>query len=124
MLITTKNRIGTAHYDKKTQKITQLAARFQLDNRLDSMHYQRLHNSYGALLVVDSLGIYKGVPSHKTILLRENPKIHLGDLIDNIKPAIIIADGSNYPSFLARWKALARQKIQPFTALLERVVIP
>ena len=114
LLITTKNRIGTAHYDKKTQKITQLAVRFQLDNRLDSMHYQRLHNSYGALLVVDSLGIYKGVPSHKTILLRENPKIHLGDLIDNIKPAIIIADGSNYPSFVARWKATCEAKNTAF----------
>ena len=105
MLLTAENRIGIAHYDKKTEKITQLAARFQLDNRLDSMHYQQLHNSYGALLVVDSLGIYQGVQPHKIILLRENPKIHLGDLIDNIKPAIIIADGSNYPSFVARWKA-------------------
>lgn len=105
LLLTAENRIGMAHYDKKTEKITQLAARFQLDNRLDSMHYQQLHNSYGALLVVDSLGIYQGVEPHKIILLRENPKIHLGDLIDNIKPAIIIADGSNYPSFVARWKA-------------------
>ena len=39
MLLTAENRIGMAHYDKKTEKITQLAARFQLDNRLDSMHY-------------------------------------------------------------------------------------
>lgn len=52
-----------------------------------------------------SLGIYQGVQPRKVILLRENPKIHLGDLIGNIKPAIIIADRSNYPSFVARWKA-------------------
>tara|TARA_A100001011_G_scaffold389666_1_gene471594 strand:- start:1318 stop:1581 length:264 start_codon:yes stop_codon:yes gene_type:complete len=74
----------------------------------------RLHNSYGALLVVDSLGIYQGVQPHKIILLRENPKIYLGDLIDNIKPAIIIADGSKYPSFVARWKATCEAKKTAF----------
>ncbi len=58
LLLTTENRIGVAHYNKKTQKIVQLASRFQLDNRLDSMHYQQLHNSYEDLLVIDSLGIY------------------------------------------------------------------
>jgi competence protein ComEC len=94
-----------AHYGKKTEKIVQLAAQFQLDNRLDGMHFQQLHNSYEDLLVVDSLGIYKGVLPHKIVLLRQNPSIHLDDLIEQLKPQIIIADGSNYPSFVGRWKA-------------------
>ena len=46
LLFTIENRIGMAHYGKKTEKIMQLAARFQLDNRLDGMHFQRLHNRY------------------------------------------------------------------------------
>ena len=41
-----------------------------------------------------------------------------------LKPQIIIADGSNYPSFVGRWKATAKQETQGFTALLQRVVIP
>ena len=105
LLFTVENRIGMAHYGKKTEKIVQLAAQFQLDNRLDGMHFQRLHNSYEDLLVVDSLGIYKGVQPHKIVLLRQNPSIHLDDLIEQLKPQIIIADGSNYPSFVGRWKA-------------------
>lgn len=105
LLLTVENRIGMAHYGKKTEKIVQLAAQFQLDNRLDGMHFQRLHNSYEDLLVVDSLGIYKGVQPHKIVLLRQNPSIHLDDLIEQLKPQIIIADGSNYPSFVGRWKA-------------------
>ena len=105
LLFTVENRIGMAHYGKKTEKIVQLAAQFQLDNRLDGMHFQRLHNSYEDLLVVDSLGIYKGVLPHKIVLLRQNPSIHLDDLIEQLKPQIIIADGSNYPSFVGRWKA-------------------
>jgi competence protein ComEC len=99
---------------KKAKKIIQLAAHFKLDNSLDSIQYQRLDNSYGNLLVIDSSGIYKGIKPHKTILLRQNPKIHLGDVIDNLNPEIIIADGSNYPSFVARWKATSEAKNTAF----------
>lgn len=114
LLLTTENRIGMAHYDKKTEKIVQLASRFQLDNRLGGMQFQRLHNSYEDLLVIDSLGIYEGVQPHKIILLRQNPSIHLDDLIEQLKPEIIIADGSNYPSFVARWKATCEAKNTAF----------
>ena len=35
-------------------------------------------------------------------------------MIDNLKPEIIIADGSNYPSFVARWKATSEAKNTAF----------
>ena len=44
----------------------------------------------------------------------QSSKIHLGDMIDNIKPEIIIADGSNYPSFVARWKTTSEAKNTAF----------
>ena len=91
-----------------------MAAHFKLDNSLDSIRYQRLDNSYGNLLVIDSSGIYKGIKPHKAVLLRQNPKIHLGDVIDNLGPDIIIADGTNYPSFVARWKATCEAKNTAF----------
>jgi competence protein ComEC len=114
LILTTEQQIGIAHYEKKAKKIIQLATHFKLDNSLDSIQYQKLDNSYGNLLVIDSSGIYRGIKPHKTILLRQNPKIHLGDVIDNLNPEIIIADGSNYPSFVARWKATSKAKNTAF----------
>jgi competence protein ComEC len=34
----------------------------------------------------------------------------LDDVIEHIRPTIIIADGSNYPSFVARWDATCKAK--------------
>ena len=110
LVLTAEKEIAIAHFAKKTKKVMQLALRFQLENRLDSIRYQRLSNSYTDLLVIDSLGIYKGVQAHNRVLLRQSPKIHLDDVIEHIKPTIIIADGSNYPSFVARWQATCKAK--------------
>ena len=110
LVLTAEKEIAIAHFAKKTKKVMQLALRFQLENRLDSIRYQRLSNSYTDLLVIDSLGIYKGVQAHNRVLLRQSPKIHLDDVIEHIRPAIIIADGSNYPSFVARWQATCKAK--------------
>tara|TARA_E500000178_G_scaffold266213_1_gene263545 strand:- start:351 stop:527 length:177 start_codon:yes stop_codon:yes gene_type:complete len=46
--------------------------------------------------------------------LRQNPSIHLDDIIEQLKPEIIIADGSNYPSIVARWKATCEAKNTAF----------
>jgi competence protein ComEC len=110
LILTNEKEIAIAYYAKKTKKVMQLALQFQLDNRLDSIRFHRLNNSYTDLLVIDSLGIYKGVQAQDRVLLRQSPKIHLDDVIEHIKPTIIIADGSNYPSFIARWQATCKAK--------------
>lgn len=67
------------------------------------------------LLVIDSFGIYQ-VKNFKPdyILLRNSPKINLERLIDSLQPELIIADGSNYKSYLARWKATCIKRKRPF----------
>jgi competence protein ComEC len=67
------------------------------------------------LLVIDSFGIYQ-VTHFKPdyILLRNSPKINLERLIDSLQPELIIADGSNYKSYLARWKATCIKRKRPF----------
>lgn len=67
------------------------------------------------LLVVDSDGVYNVQKfSPNIILLRGSPKINLERLIALLKPAIIIADGSNYPSFKKQWKQTCIQQKTPF----------
>ncbi|WP_411766519.1 ComEC/Rec2 family competence protein [Winogradskyella sp. A3E31] len=67
------------------------------------------------VLVVDSLGVYM-VNSFQpdVVLLRESPKVNLNRLIDHIQPKLIIADASNYKTYVARWKATCLNKKIPF----------
>lgn len=67
------------------------------------------------LLVIDSLGIYN-IQSLKPdfVLLRQSPKINLNRLIDSLKPKQIIADGSNYKSYIARWEHICKKRKIPF----------
>ncbi|GGH35541.1 competence protein [Mangrovimonas yunxiaonensis] len=73
------------------------------------------------LLVVDSLGIYNTKTlTPDIILLRNSPKINLTRLINAIQPELIIADGSNYKSYVARWKTTCRMQKLPFHYTYEK----
>ena len=69
----------------------------------------------GYLFIVDSLGIYgiDGLES-PTVLLRSSPKINLERLIQRVHPNQIIADASNYKSFVFRWREIALRNNIPF----------
>lgn len=74
--------------------------------------YQYKNNT---ILVIDSLAVYKGItfkPNY--ILLRNSPRVNLNRVIDSLKPQYIIADASNYKSYLKRWKTTCEHKKIPF----------
>ena len=66
------------------------------------------------ILILDSLGIYSKNFQKSIVILTESPKVNLERLIDSINPQQIIADGSNYSSYVVRWKNTCRQKKLPF----------
>ncbi|MFD0863703.1 ComEC/Rec2 family competence protein [Sungkyunkwania multivorans] len=67
------------------------------------------------LLIVDRAGVYEIEGLHPDmVLLIESPKINLERLIKILQPKVIIADGSNYRSFAARWKNTCRLHKVPF----------
>lgn len=78
-------------------------------------------NQNDMLLVIDSLGIYTTEtfkPNY--ILLTNSPKINLNRLIDSIKPKQIIADASNYKTYVNRWKATCAYKKIPLHSTYEK----
>jgi len=83
---------------------------FITENRISLTKHDTLSSIYhynnNYLLVIDSLGIYK-IPQFrpKYILLSNSPKINLNRVINTLQPKVVIADGSNYKSYVARWKA-------------------
>ncbi|MCR1025400.1 competence protein ComEC family protein [Cellulophaga baltica] len=90
---------------------------YQIEERIETFAIDTLRNSYllegKRIVIIDSLGIY---PSHKhsTILLTQSPNLNLERLIDSIQPLELIADGSNYRSDVARWKATCIKRKLPF----------
>ncbi len=67
------------------------------------------------VLFVDSLGVYavKGLKA-PVVVLRNSPKINLERLIQTIHPIQIIADGSNYTSYIKHWEQVCEKQKTPF----------
>ena len=73
------------------------------------------------ILIVDSLGIYNFNSVKPTIvILRQSPKINLERLLKNLHPKIIIADGSNYKSYLKDWEKTCLKNKTPFYNTLQK----
>lgn len=67
------------------------------------------------ILIVDSLGVYQiRNMDNPIVILQNSPKINLERLIKEIAPKQIIADGSNYKSYVKSWKKSALKLKTPF----------
>ena len=65
--------------------------------------------------LVDSLGLYPPARLKvDVLLLTQSPRLHLGRYLDSVKPRQVIADGSNYPSFVNRWQQSCAKRKLPF----------
>ena len=72
------------------------------------------------ILLVDSLGIYTTNQNPDVLLLTQSPKINLIRAIKTIRPKMIIADATNYKSYVKRWKATCEKEKIPFHATAEK----
>lgn len=118
------NKKGTelnivSNFDSLTTKTDNIIKNYKVGNAISKVDIDTLKSVYQIgtkhLLVVDSFGIYK-VKTFKPdyVLLTNSPKINLNRLIDSLKPSIIIADGSNYKSYLKRWESTCEKQKIPF----------
>ena len=72
-----------------------------------------------AILLVDSLGVYTKSIKDAVILLTNSPKINMERMIEEVQPIQIIADASNYRSYVERWKETSRKCQIPFHSIAE-----
>lgn len=118
--LTTASNLDSVYLSKENS-----IRNFKVGSSIRNMEFLELETVYPIneeiLLVIDSLGIYN-VQSFKPeyLLLRNSPKINLDRLIDSLKPKLIIADGSNYKSYVARWKATSEKQKIPFHSTYEK----
>lgn len=83
-------------------------------NYIDSMFaIYPLNKSH--VMFVDSLGVYKITQlTQPIVVLQNSPKINLNRLIATLQPQQIIADGSNYKSYVTRWQKTCIKQKTPF----------
>lgn len=76
------------------------------------------------IVIIDSLMLY---PSSKkgvdVLLLRNSPRLHPERLLDSLNPRMIVADGSNYTSYVTLWRDVAQKRKLLFTIRVKRELI-
>jgi competence protein ComEC len=72
------------------------------------------------ILVIDEKGIYQLPVQPEIILLTQSPKINFERLLTDLKPEIIIADGSNYKNLIEDWQITCQKKNIPFHSTSEK----
>ncbi|MDT0606753.1 ComEC/Rec2 family competence protein [Croceitalea rosinachiae] len=98
--------------------LERITANYKVARRIDSVNKTSLENSYtigkNQLYVIDSSGIIPYLKGLDYLLLTQSPKINLERLIDSVRPKQVLVDGSNYKSFVNRWKETCLKKEIPF----------
>ena len=73
------------------------------------------------ILVVDSSGLYNFVSIKPSIvILKQSPKINLERLLKVLQPKIVIADASNYKSYVTKWKLTCLKNKTPFYSTMQK----
>lgn len=73
------------------------------------------------ILIVDSLGVYDFKTVEPSIvILQQSPKINLERLLKTLQPKLLIADGSNYKSYVAKWEQTCIKYKTPFHSTMQK----
>jgi len=72
------------------------------------------------VLVLDSLGVYPVGIHPEVVLLTQSPKVNLDRVLLNLQPKQVIADATNYKTYIACWSATCRKQKIPFHATAEK----
>ncbi len=87
--------------------------------QITTIEVQPLPNAFQfeekTVLIIDSLTLY---PVSKlgvdVLLLRNSPRLHPDRVLDSLNPKMIVADGSNYTTYVNLWREFAQKRKLPF----------
>lgn len=91
---------------------------YSIAEHIDTALYTELQNSYEIgekrLFIIDSVIVHPPTNSVDYLVLTQSPKINLERLLDSTPPQLVLADGSNFKSYVSRWKKTCQNKKIPF----------
>jgi len=99
--------------------VISLVKNIMAEENIKKVTYKTLKNSYHikdqSLLILNKPEIsFQKFLKTDYVILGNSPKINLNRFLDSIKPASIIADGSNFRSDIKRWKKSCSNRKLPF----------
>ncbi|MGB5436372.1 MAG: ComEC/Rec2 family competence protein [Maribacter sp.] len=106
-------------YSTDSSASTRIIDDYVINENIATVMYRPLGNAFNMdekkLLIIDSLAVFPELEAQPDIvLLTQSPKLNLARVIDSLRPRALIADGSNYRSYVKRWAATCDQKKIPF----------
>jgi len=114
------------HHNLDTNAVSQNLIRdFKTGRNIKHIQEIPLKNLYQiagkTVFVIDSSGVFdiKGL-NPQVILLINSPKINLDRVLTQMNPEMLVADGSNYRSYISKWQKTGQQKKVPFHATGEK----
>jgi len=122
LFVETKNNISVFYTDdfKKSKPTIEAYTRGKFVKKYHVEPVKNVFTFKKKILCIDSLGVYNPNQKPEVIVLTQSPKINLQRLISTVKPQQIIADGSNYKSYIKLWKLTCEQEKIPFHATAEK----
>lgn len=108
----------------KTSKNNNLLSSYLTGNFSTLNHEKRIKNTIyfkgNKILILDSSMVYPKNIQPDILILTQSARINLDRLLQNIKPKIVVADGSNFKTILKRWKETCKQQKIPFHSTSEK----
>lgn len=114
-----KNKVEFVHNMDSIQSMNSITDSYKIGENVQESNSKLNSNIYfyqnKPILIIDTLGIYqlKNL-KNPIIVLQNSPKINLERMIKKVQPTQIIADGTNYKSYVIRWKKIALELKIPF----------
>ena len=72
------------------------------------------------ILIIDSLCVYQKEIKPDIIVITQSPKLNLERLLQTYKPEMIVADASNFKTYIKVWESTCRKEKIPFHATGEK----
>ena len=72
------------------------------------------------IYILDKSGVYDANIKPDILLLSQSPKVNLDKALADLKPKLVIADATNYKTYIARWAETCAQQKIPFHATAEK----
>jgi competence protein ComEC len=105
-------------YGNRTDFSSRIIKDYKIAESIDDISYTETKNVYSInnkkLYVMDSLAVYPSQKRMDYLVLTFSPKVNLERLLDSIPTKKVIVDGSNYTSYVNRWRETCLKRKLPF----------
>jgi competence protein ComEC len=72
------------------------------------------------IMILDSLGVYDSLVKPDVLVITQSPKVNMDRVLSELQPKQVIADATNYKTYIARWATTCKKQKIPFHATAEK----